>query len=61
MLELRKKKLERMKVDCGKAEMEMRIFEAEENIERLTKNIEVQENRLKELDEEIIELTNKDV
>jgi len=53
MLEFKKKKLERMKVECAKAEMEMRIFEAEENIERLQKNILVQEKRMKELDEEI--------
>jgi len=53
MLELKKKELERMKVHCGKAEMEMRIFEAQENIERLMANIEIQDKRIDELDKEI--------
>jgi cell division protein FtsL len=53
MLELKKKKLERMKVECAKAEMEMRIFEAEENIKRLESNIINQKKRMDELDEEI--------
>jgi predicted RNase H-like nuclease (RuvC/YqgF family) len=53
MLELKKKKLERMKVECAKAEMEMRIYEAEENIERLKTNMVNQDKRLAELDEEI--------
>lgn len=53
MLEIKKKELEKMKVACGKAEMEMRIFEAEENIERLKLNIDIQNKRLVELDEEI--------
>lgn len=53
MLELKKMKLERMKVECAKAEMEMRIFEAEENINRLKKNIINQQKRMDELDENI--------
>ena len=56
MLELKKKQLEKMKVACAKAEMEMRIFEAEENIKRLKDNILNQEKRLLELDEEIANL-----
>ena len=32
MLELKKKQVELMKVECAKAEMEMKIYELEENI-----------------------------
>ena len=38
-----------MKVECAKAEMEMRIFEAEDNIQRLRENIINQERRVMEL------------
>lgn len=57
MLELKKKELEKMKVTCAKAEMEMRIFEHEENISRLNDNIKIQDDRLIIIDEEIKELT----
>ena len=60
MLELKKKQLEKMKVECGKAEMEMRIYEAETNIERLKQNITIQENRVIELDLEIEQLKTKE-
>lgn len=53
MLELKKKEVELMKVDCAKAEMEMRIYEAEENIQRLRDNIKIQEKRIEELKTEI--------
>ena len=53
MLELKKKELEKMKVICAKAEMEMKIFESEENIKRLKYNIDNQEKRILELDIEI--------
>jgi len=56
MLELKKKELEKMKVECAKAEMEMRIFEHEENIERLKQNMLVQEQRLEEIKKEIQDL-----
>lgn len=55
MLEFKKKKLERMKVECAKEEMSMRIMEAEENIERLKLNMAIQEKRMAELDKEIKE------
>jgi len=51
MLELKKLELEKMKVECAKAEMEMRIFEAEDNIQRLRENIINQERRVMELTE----------
>ena len=53
MLEIKKKELELMKVDCAKTEMELRIFEAEENIQRLKDNIENQNKRITELKTEI--------
>lgn len=56
MLELRKMKLEKMKVQCGKEEMLLRIYEYQENIARLEENIQNQEKRIKELDVKINEL-----
>ena len=56
MLELKKKQVELMKVECAKAEMEMKIFEAHENIKRLEDNIANQEARVEVLKEEIKEL-----
>jgi len=58
-LELKKKQLELMKVECGKQEMLLRVFESQENIERLNQNIEIQDKRISELKEEIKELSNK--
>ncbi len=55
-LDLKKKELELMKVECGRQEMLVRVLEAQENIERLNKNIKIQEERIKELNEEIKEL-----
>ena len=56
MLDLKKKELELMKVECAKAEMEVRIFEAEENIQRMRDNIVIQDGRCSELKEEINKL-----
>lgn len=56
MLELKKKEVELMKVTCAKAEMEMKIFEFEENIQRLKDNIKVQEDKMSSLEQEINEL-----
>jgi LPS O-antigen subunit length determinant protein (WzzB/FepE family) len=53
MLELKKMQLERMKVDCAKQEMELRIFEKEEEISRLKENIKNQDKRINELNEAI--------
>jgi len=58
-LELKKKQLELMKVECGKQEMLLRVFESQENIERLNQNIEIQDKRISELKEEIKKLSNK--
>lgn len=49
-LEEAKKKLEINKVRCAKEEMEVRILEREAEIERLKMNIEVQNEKLKELE-----------
>lgn len=56
MLELKKKQVELMKVECAKAEMEMKIFEAHENIKRLEENIANQDARVEILKKEINEL-----
>ena len=56
MLDLKKKELELMKVQCAKSEMELRIFEAHENIKRLKLNIENQDKRIEELNIDIKEL-----
>jgi len=53
MLEIEKMKLEKMKVECGKAEMLVRIMEFEQNISRLKGNIEVQDKRINELTEKL--------
>lgn len=45
-----------MKVECAKAEMEMKIYEAQENIKRLQDNIEHQASKMASLREEINEL-----
>lgn len=56
MLEIKKLELERMKVECGKYEMEFRIEEAKSNIQRLLDNIEVQEKRIIEIDKQLEQL-----
>jgi hypothetical protein len=53
MLELKKMQLERMKVECAKQEMELRIFEREEEIQRLRDNIKLQDKRINELTDAI--------
>jgi polyhydroxyalkanoate synthesis regulator phasin len=57
MLELKKKKVELMKVECAKAEMDMKIMESEENIQRLRENMSNQDSRIEALKEEIKQLT----
>jgi|TARA_R110000851_G_scaffold85715_3_gene186250 archaellum component FlaC len=56
MLELKKKQVELMKVECAKAEMDMKIMESEENIQRLKDNMANQDTRIATLKEEINEL-----
>ena len=46
-----------MKVECAKAEMDMKIMESEENIQRLRDNMANQDSRIEVLKEEIKELT----
>ena len=45
-----------MKVQCAKAEMEMKIFESQQNIERLKSNIDNQDSRCEQLKIEISKL-----
>jgi hypothetical protein len=52
-IDIAKKKLELSKVKCAKEEMELRIFEREEEIARLKENIENQDKRIKELNDAI--------
>ena len=52
-LTLMKKETERHKVLGAKMEMELKILEREQDIERLKDNIAVQEKRINQLDEEI--------
>ena len=54
--ELMKKKAERHKVVGAKMEMELRILEKERDIEKLKKDMEVQELAVKKLDQEIQKL-----
>jgi len=56
MLELKKKLVELMKVECAKAEMDMKIMEAEENIQRLKENMANQDARIDAIKQEIEEL-----
>lgn len=56
MLELKKKEVELMKVECAKAEMSMKIMESEENIQRLRDNMSNQDLRIISIKEEIKEL-----
>ena len=52
-LEMEKKKLEKLKVEAAKAEMEYKILERLEDIERLKKNINVQEEAIKRIVDEM--------
>lgn len=57
MTELEKKKyrVELMKVQAAKAQMELNILEKENDIERILKSIEAQEARIEEIEEIIKE------
>ncbi len=54
-LEIKRLKLELVKVSAAKAELEFRIEERLEDIARLRDNISIQENREKELQDKIDE------
>ena len=53
MLEIKKKQVELMRVECAKAEMQMKILEMQDNIKRLETNITIQDKRIEELNTEI--------
>lgn len=54
-LELKRLKMELLKVQAAKAEMEFRIEERQEDIKRLQDNIKIQENKELELIQKINE------
>lgn len=58
-LETKRKELELIKVRAAQAELEFRIEEALDNIERLKKHIEVQEEHASKLTIEITTLKSK--
>ena len=53
MLDLKKKQVELMRVECAKAEMQMKILEIKQNIKRLEANIVIQDKKIQELSKEI--------
>lgn len=55
-IEKAKLNLELMKVRCGSEEMRFKIMEREQDIERLKKNIEIQEKKIKELEAKLSNL-----
>ena len=52
-LNLERKKLELKRVDVARLEMEFKILERLEDINRLKENIVIQENRIEQLNAEI--------
>ena len=52
-LEIKKLEVEKLKVAAAKAEMEMRIYESEENIQRLRVNMENQDKRIEQIEKEL--------
>ncbi len=52
-LEIKKLEVEKLKVAAAKAEMEMRIYESEENIQRLRTNMENQDKRIEQIEKEL--------
>jgi hypothetical protein len=52
-LDLEKKKADLLRVQSAKADMLVKIMEREEDIERLKANIEIQDNKIKEIMKEI--------
>jgi len=59
-LELEKKKLERKKVLVAADEKQVKIFERMEEIERLKREIDIQNKRAEELSNEIKELEGRE-
>lgn len=52
-LELKKLEVEFHKVQAGKMELELKLYEKEEDMNRIRDNIKIQENRMSELKEMI--------
>lgn len=52
-LDRMRKELELSKVKCGKMELEYRIVERQQDIDRMKESIEVQDKRIKELETEL--------
>jgi hypothetical protein len=57
-IELEKLKLYRQKVDVAKSEMLFKIMERKADIERLEKDIIIQEEKINELSAQIMEIEN---
>lgn len=55
-LDLRRKKVELMRVSAAKAELDLRIYERMEEIERIREHIKVSEQSEQKLKEEISQL-----
>ena len=51
--EIKKKQVELMKVQAAKAEMELKILDREDDINRLVDNIKIQDVRIIELKDEL--------
>ena len=52
-LKLEKKKLELLRIKTGQAEIEYKIMERLDDVERMKKNLEIQKQRIKELEQEL--------
>lgn len=57
-IELEKLKLHRQKVDVARSEMLFKIMEREADIERLRKDIEIQDDKINELDAQLREMAD---
>ena len=57
-IELEKLKLHRQKVDVAKSEMLFKIMERQADIERLEKDILIQDEKVNELSAQIMEIEN---
>lgn len=58
-LEIKRKQVELLRVSAAKADMELRIHERNEEIERLKENIAIQEAKEKELAQTIKDMETK--
>lgn len=58
-LEIKKKELDLRRVETARFEMELRIAERQEEIQRLQANIKIQEEAEQKLKKEIQEMRNK--